>query len=121
MLKNMRHACTYAGILLDAIDTQIQTYGGEFDTMSAAVTASSGGACDATIATNLGDTLKEIGQAMKDVKLPVGSEEINPMIKYLAEADVFPPDFDKIMGDENEGIISFLFDGFLAVIFVYTI
>lgn len=114
MLEHMRESMTDAGALLDVIQAQLDKYGLEFAAMSLVVNAADD--CNANIVTNLGNALTQISEKMAGVNLPVGSAEINPMIDYLAENDEFPPDFDKIFGESNEGIVSFMFDGMLAVL-----
>jgi hypothetical protein len=115
MLDNMSTAMTDAGALLDVIQLKLNEYGGHFSTMSAAIKAET--QCDTF--TDLGTSLQEISDQMALVKLPISSKDVDPMLKYLATSDTFPPDFGKVFGDDNEGILSFLFDGGLAMIALY--
>lgn len=116
MLGNMSFAMTSAGALLDVIQTKLTLYGTQFGDMSDEVSNS---ACGTDEKSGLTTALELIKDNMGKVKLPISSKTVDPMIKMLKKSDTFPPDFGKIMGDGNEGLLSFAFDGMLAMIALY--
>jgi hypothetical protein len=114
MLENMRTAMLDAGALLDVIQAKLDKYGLEFGDMKTVVDASS--SCNDNMVTNLANSLQQIEDAMKLVKLPVTGAEINPMTDWLVADTEFPPNFDEIFGEDHIGIASFAFDGLLALL-----
>jgi len=117
MLSNMSDAMTWAGALLDVIQLKLTLYGTQFGEMSGEVSGNAG--CTAGEISALTTALELIKDNMGKVKLPISSKTVDPMIKMLKKSDTFPPDFGKIMGDGNEGLLSFAFDGMLAMIALY--